>query len=109
MLLGIGWENENMVVINFKKREMNFENREMYIIAPLDPSEGWRYIKPMKEEFVGGWHNTYNVSEDYIHPTTNGEIGWWSTSSASSDSKDALKNWKNRLHVLEYIKPYNLG
>ena len=26
LLLGIGWDNENMVVINFKKHVMTFEN-----------------------------------------------------------------------------------
>ena len=28
-LLGIGWENENLVVINFKKRVMTFENHNI--------------------------------------------------------------------------------
>ena len=31
-LLGIGWKNENLKVINFKKRVMTFENREMQIM-----------------------------------------------------------------------------
>ena len=69
VLLGIGWENENLAVINFKKRVMNFENCNMWIISPLDLSEGRRYLEPMKEKVVGGWDNTYNISEDYIIPT----------------------------------------
>ena len=40
MLLGVGWENDNLVVINFKKRVMTFENHDMRIVAPLDPNEG---------------------------------------------------------------------
>ena len=39
-LLGIGWENDNLVVINFKNRVMTFENHDMRNIAPLDPTEG---------------------------------------------------------------------
>ena len=38
-LLGIGLDNENIAVINFKKRVMNFENRDIRVIAPLDPSK----------------------------------------------------------------------
>ena len=41
-LLRIGWDNENLVVINFKKRVMNFENDDIRIIAPMDPREGRR-------------------------------------------------------------------
>ena len=55
--------NDNLVVINFKKRVMNFENHDMQIISPLDSSEGQRYVEPVKEEVVGGWDNTYNISE----------------------------------------------
>ena len=62
---------------------MTFENQDMQIIATLDPSEGRRYVEPMKEEFVGGWENFYNIYEYYIHPTIDGELGWKSTSSAS--------------------------
>ena len=76
MLLGIGWVNENLVVINFKKRIMTFENRDMRIITPLDPLEGQRYVEPIKDEVVGGWDNAYNISKDYISPTMNGELGW---------------------------------
>ena len=43
-LLGIGWENENLVVVNFKKRVMTFENCDIQIIGPLVPQEGQRCI-----------------------------------------------------------------
>ena len=87
-LLGIVWANENLVVINFKKRVMNFENRDMRVIA-----QGQIYVEPVKDEVVGGWDNSYNIFEDYINPTTYRELGWRSTSSASSDSDDALEDW----------------
>ena len=95
VLLGIGWDNDNMVIINFKKRVMTFENQDVRVIAPLDPQEGRRYIKPVKDEVMRSWDHAYNISEDYIHPTIDGKLGWQSTSSASSDSKDALENWQN--------------
>ena len=76
VLLGIGWDNDNLVVIDFKKQVMTFENHDIRVIAPLDPSEGRRYILPLKEEFVGGWDHAYNISEDYVHPTVDRELGW---------------------------------
>ena len=39
-LLGINWEMENLVIINFKKRMMTFENHDARVLAPLDPLEG---------------------------------------------------------------------
>ena len=64
MLLGIGWANDNLAVINFKKRVMNFENCDMQIIAPLDPSEGKSYIEPVKEELMGGLHPSHRKRGD---------------------------------------------
>ena len=61
-LLKIGWDNDNLAIINFNKRVMNFENHDMKIISPLDPSEGRRYVKPLKGKFVGGWDHAYNIS-----------------------------------------------
>ena len=40
VLLGIGWANDIMVVINFKKHVMTFENQHVRVIAPIDPQEG---------------------------------------------------------------------
>ena len=39
-LLGVGWDNDRMVFINFKKRMMTFENQDIQVIAPMDPDEG---------------------------------------------------------------------
>ena len=72
---------------------MTFENQDVRVIAPMDPMEGRRYIKPIKDQFGRSWDHAYNISEDYIHPTVNGELGWHSASFVSSDSKDALENW----------------
>ena len=70
----------------------------------MDPNEVWRYIKLVKDEVVKGWDHAYNISKDYIHPTTYGELGWRSASSASSDSEDALKIWQNWMHEVSFWK-----
>ena len=38
--LGIGWANNSMEVINFKKQMMTFENQYIRSITPMDPNEG---------------------------------------------------------------------
>ena len=91
-LLGIGWTNDSMVVINFNMWMMTFENQDIRFIAPIDPNEGRRYIEPVKDEVVRGCDHDYNISEDYIHPTIDGELGCSSAISTSSDSDDALEN-----------------
>ena len=35
--LEIGWANDSMVVINFKKWVMAFDNQDFRVIAPMDP------------------------------------------------------------------------
>ena len=83
---------------------MTFENRDIRFIAPMDPQEGSWYIEPIKDEVGRGWDHAYNISEDYIHPTIDGELGWRSASYASSDSDDTLENWQNRLHEVSFGK-----
>ena len=51
VLLGIRWANDSMVVINFKKKVMTFENQDVRVISPMDPQEGHRYIELVKDEF----------------------------------------------------------
>ena len=46
-LLGIDWAMENQTIINFKRRILSFEDDEMWVIAPLDPLEGPRYVEPV--------------------------------------------------------------
>ena len=51
-LLGIDWAFDKLTIINLKKKQMAFEGYNIRIIAPLDPSMGPRYTKPIhtKEE-----------------------------------------------------------
>jgi hypothetical protein len=44
--LGLDWAFENQAIINLKKRNMTLESREYIFIAPLDPSEGERFVEP---------------------------------------------------------------
>jgi hypothetical protein len=57
---------------------MTFESGEYIFIAPLDPSEGGRYVEPTAEKFitdeVNQLYRTTTREEDYINPTTNGMI-----------------------------------
>ena len=39
-LLGIGWANDSMAVIKFKKRMMTFKNKDIRVIMPMDANEG---------------------------------------------------------------------
>jgi hypothetical protein len=35
---------------------------------------------------------------DYINPTKDGNLSWQSESACSSDSKEALENWHDRMY-----------
>ena len=74
---------------------MTLENHDMHGIPPLDPTEGQIYVELVRDKVVGGCDNAYNISKYYIHPTTDGELGWQSSISASSNFDNALENWKN--------------
>ena len=43
--LGLDWEFDSQAIINLNTREMNFESSEYRVIAPLDPSEGERFVE----------------------------------------------------------------
>jgi hypothetical protein len=44
--LGLDWAFDNHAIINLKTRNMTFESGEYRVIAPLDPSEGERFVEP---------------------------------------------------------------
>jgi len=101
-LLGIDWAIDNQTIINFKKRILSFEGDEMRVVSPIDPFEGKRYVEHVyNEEQVEYLDQIYNVTamhEDHISPTVDGNLSWKRMSSCTSDSGEALENWKNRLH-----------
>jgi hypothetical protein len=44
-LLGLEWSFDNQEIINLKKRKMTFDSREYKVVAPLNPSEGERFVE----------------------------------------------------------------
>ena len=70
----------------------------------MDPLEGQQYIELVKDQVGRSWDHAYKISEDYIHPTIDGELGWRRASSTSCDSKYAIENWQNRLHEVSFRK-----
>jgi hypothetical protein len=98
-LLGIHWAFDNYTVVDLKKRHMIFERNVLRVIAPLDLDEGPRYTEPIREEdHMYELENIYKLiarQQDYINPTIDGNLRWRSDNACSSDSKEALENWKN--------------
>jgi len=45
VLLGIDWATDMNGVINLKKRNVIFEKKSLYVIIPLDPTEGSHYTE----------------------------------------------------------------
>jgi hypothetical protein len=77
-LLGIYWTFNNSTVVDLKKRRMTFEGNGLKVISPLDPDEGRRYTRPIREEdCTYKLENIYKVTtrqHDYINPTVDGNI-----------------------------------
>ena len=61
-LLGIEWAIENSAVINLKNRQMTFEGKGLRVIVPLDPSQGERYIEPVRDEYQEFLDHIYNIT-----------------------------------------------
>ena len=101
-LLGIDQAIDNHTIINFKKRLLSFEDKEMRVVSPIDPLEGQRYVEPVYNEGQGDYldqiHNVTAMQEDYTNPKEYENLSWICTSSCTSDSGEALERWKNRLH-----------
>ena len=91
-----------MAVIDLKKRQMTFEDKQIRVIALLDPFQGPRYIERIRsEEEVRNMESFYQMTgnqSDYINPIAEGNISWRCYSSCASDSKVGLENWQNRLY-----------
>ena len=107
-LLGIDWEMENQLIINFKRMILSFEDDEMRVVATLDPLKGPRYVEPVFKEGHGDHLGTIYIIialwEDYINPTTDGNLSWKCESSCTLESGEALEKWQNRLHEVSSIK-----
>jgi hypothetical protein len=94
--LGLDWAFDNHAIINLKTQKMTFESREYRVIAPLDPSEGERFVEPTcleLEEIIQLYRTTVR-SEDYVNPIPYGMLSWRSITSCALDSDKGLENWK---------------
>ena len=80
----------------------------MWVVAPLDPLEGPRYVEPVFNEGHGDHletiYNTTTLQEDYINPTADGNLSWKCESSCTSDLGEALEKWHNQLHEVSSRK-----
>ena len=54
-LVGIDWAIDNQNILNFKKRILSFEDDEMRVVSPIDPSEGQRYVELVYNEGQGDY------------------------------------------------------
>jgi hypothetical protein len=82
-------------MINLKRRKMNFESEEYRVIAPLDPSEGERFVEMtcLDLEEINQLYRTTVREEDYVNPTADGVLSWRSITSCASDLDIGLENW----------------
>jgi hypothetical protein len=73
-LLGLDREFENKAIINLKTRKMTFDLGEYRFVAPLDPSEGERFVEPtcLDLEEINQLYRTISREEDYVNRTADG-------------------------------------
>jgi hypothetical protein len=98
-LLVLDWAFDNQAIINLKTRKMTFESKEYRFIAPLDPSEGERFVEPncLDLEEIIQLYKTNARDEDYVNPTIDGILIWRSITSCATDSDTNLEKSQQRL------------
>ena len=88
-LLSIDWVIGSKAVIDLKRRQMTFEDAQIWVIVPLDPHQGPRYIEPIRaEEEAHNINSLYQMTANqnyYINPTVEGNISWRCDSSCALD------------------------
>jgi hypothetical protein len=79
---------------------MTFELGEYRVIAPLDPSEGERFVEVtcLDLEEINQLYRNTTREEDYVNPIVDGVLIWRSITSCALDSDTGLENWWQRLH-----------
>jgi hypothetical protein len=95
-LIGLDWAFDNQTIINLKTMKMTFEYGEYRVVTILDPSKGERFVEPTCldiEEIVQLYRTTMR-DEDYVNPTTDGVLSWWSITSCATDLDIGLENWQ---------------
>jgi hypothetical protein len=94
-LLRLDWAFDNQAIINLKTRKMTFESVEYRVIAPLDPSEGERFVEPtcLDLEEIDQLYRKTACDEDYVKPTADGLFSCQSITSCATDADTGLENW----------------
>jgi hypothetical protein len=71
---------------------MTFESGEYRVIAPLDPSEGERFVEPtsIDSEEINQLYRKPAYNEDYVNPTADGILSWQIITSCAIDSDTGL-------------------
>ena len=77
---------------------MIFEGRDLRVILPLDPSQGERYIEPLRLEDQDDVEPIYTITVQEEGSEDPPAAGWESGSSCNTDSEDDLESWQNYLH-----------
>ena len=75
---------------------MSFEDIELWVVPPIDPLEGQRYVDQVNSEGQEGYlDNIYNISptmDDYVNMIVDGNISWKSISFRTSELGEVLEN-----------------
>ena len=71
------------------------------MVALIDPLEGQRYVEQVNSEAKGGYldniyiyiyiYNITSLMDDYVNPTADEKLSWWSIGSCTSYSGEALE------------------
>jgi hypothetical protein len=96
--MGLEWAFYNQEIMNLKRRDVIFEVGDLKVTMPLDPTEGRRYIEPTKGDEIDNMYNMTVRMDDYVNPTIDDALSWRSIISSTSDSKEGMENWQQRMH-----------
>ena len=77
-LVGIQQYIKYQTIINFKKRILTFEYTELWVVDPIDPLEGQRYVEQVNNKGQDGYlDHIYNITyamDDYVNSETDGKL-----------------------------------
>jgi hypothetical protein len=98
----LDWEFDNKSIKKIKMRNMTIKLGEYRVIAPLEPSEGERFVEStfLDLEEINQLYRTITREEDYVNPIAYDVLSWIRITSCVLDSNTSLENWQQRLQDL---------
>jgi len=79
-LLWIYWAIDMNGVINLKKCKVSFDKKSLCVIIPLDTTVGLCYAEPVhdyeSDDHLDYIYNIMGKNQDWVNPTTDGQIAW---------------------------------